>query len=87
MLDEAGALQQLLAHDRAITPEEVADAVREALNHDRFLVLPHPQVAGYYAQRARDPDRWLGGMADPAAARGRGAVAMKTGRFQRLVAT
>jgi NAD(P)-dependent dehydrogenase (short-subunit alcohol dehydrogenase family) len=62
MLDEAGALQHLLAHDRALTPEEVADAVREALNHDRFLVLPHPQVAGYYAQRATDPDRWLGGM-------------------------
>jgi len=62
MLDEAGALQDLLAHDRALTPEEVADAVREALNHDRFLVLPHPQVAGYYAQRATDPDRWLTGM-------------------------
>jgi hypothetical protein len=33
-----------------------------ATSHDRFLVLPHPQVAGYYAQRATDPDRWLTGM-------------------------
>jgi len=46
MFEEAGAQQHLLAHDRALTPEKVADAVREALDNDRFLVLPHPQVAG-----------------------------------------
>ena len=28
----------------------------------RFLVLPHPEVAGMYAGRAGDPDRWLRGM-------------------------
>jgi hypothetical protein len=28
----------------------------------RFLVLPHPEVAGYYERRAADPDRWLAGM-------------------------
>jgi hypothetical protein len=28
----------------------------------RFLILPHPEVAGMYAGRAGDPDRWLRGM-------------------------
>jgi NAD(P)-dependent dehydrogenase (short-subunit alcohol dehydrogenase family) len=46
----------------AIEPEQVAEAVVEALADDRFLVLPHPEVATYYARRAADPDRWLRGM-------------------------
>jgi NAD(P)-dependent dehydrogenase (short-subunit alcohol dehydrogenase family) len=62
MLDQAGPLHDLLAHDRALEPHEVAAAAREALDGDRFYVLPHPQVADYYAQRAADPDRWLSGM-------------------------
>ncbi|MEU4714341.1 SDR family oxidoreductase, partial [Micromonospora purpureochromogenes] len=62
MLDNAGPLQELLSHDAAITPEDVAEATWQALHDDRFLVLPHPQVATYYAHRATDTDRWLGGM-------------------------
>jgi NAD(P)-dependent dehydrogenase (short-subunit alcohol dehydrogenase family) len=46
----------------AISPEQVADSVLEAMTDDRFLVLPHPEVAGYYAHRAAGPDRWLRGM-------------------------
>jgi NAD(P)-dependent dehydrogenase (short-subunit alcohol dehydrogenase family) len=46
----------------AISPERVADSVLEAMTDDRFLVLPHPEVAGYYAHRAAGPDRWLRGM-------------------------
>ena len=62
MLDEAGPLKDLLSHDTALTPEQVADTVTEALADDRFLVLPHPEVRDYYAHRATDTDRWLGGM-------------------------
>jgi NAD(P)-dependent dehydrogenase (short-subunit alcohol dehydrogenase family) len=62
MLEEAGALQELLSHDKALTPEEVAETVWEAVADDRFLVLPHPEVADYYAVRATQPDRWLAGM-------------------------
>ncbi len=62
MLDAAGPLQELLSHDSAVTPEDVADTVWEALQDDRFLILPHPEVAGYYATRATEPDRWLHGM-------------------------
>jgi len=28
----------------------------------RFLILPHPEVAGMYAGRAAETDRWLRGM-------------------------
>lgn len=62
MLDDSGPLKDLLSRDRALEPSEVADLVWEALQDERFLVLPHPQVAGYYAARAADPDAWLGGM-------------------------
>jgi NAD(P)-dependent dehydrogenase (short-subunit alcohol dehydrogenase family) len=62
MLEQAGPLQDLLSHDSALTPEEVAEEVWAAAADDRFLILPHPQVAGYYAARAQDTDRWLGGM-------------------------
>ena len=62
MLEDAGPLQELLSRDQAIKPEQVADAWIAALADDRFLVLPHPEVAGYYAARATDTDRWLAGM-------------------------
>jgi len=62
MLEAAGPLQELLSRDTALEPEEVADAAMTAIEEGRFLVLPHPEVAGYYAARAADTDRWLAGM-------------------------
>ena len=48
--------------DGMIEPEQAADAVIEALREERFLVLPHPQVAEYIRRKATDYDRWLHGM-------------------------
>lgn len=62
MLADAGPLQELLSHDTALEPEDVADAVWHGLQDDRFLILPHPEVKDYYALRATDTDRWLAGM-------------------------
>jgi NAD(P)-dependent dehydrogenase (short-subunit alcohol dehydrogenase family) len=62
MLDEAGPLKELLSRDRALEPAEVAEVVWQALQGDSFLVLPHPEVMGYYRARAADPDGWLAGM-------------------------
>ncbi|WP_308190216.1 SDR family oxidoreductase [Amycolatopsis sp. GM8] len=62
MLASTGPSGQLVMGASAIEPEEVADTVMEALADGRFLVLPHPEVAGYYARRATETDRWLGGM-------------------------
>jgi NAD(P)-dependent dehydrogenase (short-subunit alcohol dehydrogenase family) len=62
MLEDAGEMADLLVADGARTPEDVAEALMAAVADDRFLVLPHPEVARYYAHRAGDTDRWLGGM-------------------------
>ncbi len=61
MLDQTGAARDIIASDGALTTEAVAEVVWEALQDDRFLVLPHPETAGYYLSRATDTDRWLGG--------------------------
>jgi NAD(P)-dependent dehydrogenase (short-subunit alcohol dehydrogenase family) len=45
-----------------IEPEAVADAVVKGLREERFLILPHPEVARYQQNKASDPDRWLAGM-------------------------
>jgi len=62
MLDQAGRAGEVLLAPAAIAPAEVADRVEEALAGDRFLVLPHPEVADHYRRRATDPDRWLNAM-------------------------
>jgi NAD(P)-dependent dehydrogenase (short-subunit alcohol dehydrogenase family) len=45
-----------------LEPEQVADAVVEALREGRFLILPHPEVAEFFRHRATDHERWLRGM-------------------------
>jgi len=62
MLANSGPMEQLLVADGALTPDDVAEATMAAIREDRFLVLPHGQVAGYYRHRAEDTDRWLSGM-------------------------
>lgn len=46
----------------ALEPEEVAEAVVEGIANERFLILPHPEVATYFNRKAEDYDRWLRGM-------------------------
>jgi NAD(P)-dependent dehydrogenase (short-subunit alcohol dehydrogenase family) len=46
----------------ALEPEQVADAVVNGLDEERFLILPHPEVAEYFRRKATDYDRWLRGM-------------------------
>jgi len=49
--------------DGVLTPAQVADTVIAGLDAERFLILPHPEVATYTRRKAEDPDRWLAGMA------------------------
>ena len=62
ILDNAGPVRELLSHDIALEPGQVAETVWQALHDDRFLILPHPQVQGYYQYRATNTDGWLAGM-------------------------
>ncbi|MEU7872022.1 SDR family oxidoreductase [Dactylosporangium sp. NPDC049140] len=45
-----------------LSAESVADSVVAGLEAEKFLILPHPEVARYYLHRATDTDRWLAGM-------------------------
>jgi NAD(P)-dependent dehydrogenase (short-subunit alcohol dehydrogenase family) len=45
-----------------IEPEDVADAVVAGIGDERFLILPHENVAGFMALKGSDPERWLRGM-------------------------
>ncbi|MGX1268983.1 NAD(P)-dependent dehydrogenase (short-subunit alcohol dehydrogenase family) [Streptomyces phaeoluteigriseus] len=62
MLEASGTAGDLVLKPTAIEPKDVADALFEGIAQDRFLILPHPEVAGYYQARAGDPDRWLSTM-------------------------
>jgi NAD(P)-dependent dehydrogenase (short-subunit alcohol dehydrogenase family) len=62
MLTGSGSAGDLVLAPTAIEPEAVADALFAGIEEDRFLILPHPEVAGYYQARAAEPDRWLAGM-------------------------
>jgi NAD(P)-dependent dehydrogenase (short-subunit alcohol dehydrogenase family) len=46
----------------SVSVEQVADSVIEGLAAEKFLILPHPEVAEYFRRKANDHDRWLRGM-------------------------
>jgi NAD(P)-dependent dehydrogenase (short-subunit alcohol dehydrogenase family) len=48
--------------DSALEPEQVAEDVVKGLEAERFLILPHGEVAEYVRRKAADHDRWLRGM-------------------------
>jgi NAD(P)-dependent dehydrogenase (short-subunit alcohol dehydrogenase family) len=45
-----------------LTVEQAAKAIADGIEQDRYLILPHPEVAGYVQRQATDRDRWIGGM-------------------------
>jgi NAD(P)-dependent dehydrogenase (short-subunit alcohol dehydrogenase family) len=46
----------------SVSAEEVAEAAIRGIAEERFLILPHPEVAEYFRRKAQDYDRWLRGM-------------------------
>jgi NAD(P)-dependent dehydrogenase (short-subunit alcohol dehydrogenase family) len=46
----------------SLSPEQVSESVVAGLREERFLILPHPEVAEYFCRKADDYDRWLRGM-------------------------
>ncbi len=51
-----------MANQVGLSPDEVAEVVVEGLREENFLILPHPEVSGYFEYKATDYDRWLAGM-------------------------
>ena len=45
-----------------IEPEDVAEAVVRGVRDERFLILPHEEVARHLALKGAEPERWLNGM-------------------------
>jgi NAD(P)-dependent dehydrogenase (short-subunit alcohol dehydrogenase family) len=45
-----------------IEPEDVAEALVSGMREERFLILPHEEVARHMALKGADPERWLKGM-------------------------
>jgi len=58
----SGSVSRQAAVDGVLTPDQVAASVLAAVAEERFLILPHPEVATYERRRAEDRDRWLNGM-------------------------
>ena len=61
MLRRAGIGSQNV--DGVLSPEQVAQCVVEAIDEERFEILPHPQVLGYMRRKTENYSRWIGGMA------------------------
>ena len=59
---EAEGTRRSFLLDSALEPEQVADDVVKGIEAERFLILPHGEVAEYVRRKANDPDRWLRGM-------------------------
>ena len=49
--------------DGVLSAEDVADAAVAGLVAESFLILPHPKVRQYMANKVENYDRWIGGMA------------------------
>jgi NAD(P)-dependent dehydrogenase (short-subunit alcohol dehydrogenase family) len=54
--------QAVAASGDIVSVEHVAETVVQGLRDETFLILPHPEVGTFFAQKAADPDRWLAGM-------------------------
>jgi NAD(P)-dependent dehydrogenase (short-subunit alcohol dehydrogenase family) len=50
------------AGDGVLSSEDVAQICIDAIRDERFLVLPHAEVATYAERKGADRERWLGGM-------------------------
>jgi NAD(P)-dependent dehydrogenase (short-subunit alcohol dehydrogenase family) len=59
---EAAAAAAALSAGGLIEPEDVAEAVVAGIREERFLILPHENVARFMARKGTDPERWIRGM-------------------------
>jgi hypothetical protein len=58
----AAATKAVTSAGAVLTPEAVAELVLEAVDDERFLILPHPEVLEMYRRKGADYEKWLSGM-------------------------
>jgi len=56
------AVRTVTAAGAVLGADEVADEIVRAIDEERFLVLPHPEVLDYFQRKGGDYERWLDGM-------------------------
>lgn len=61
MLDRDDPVHQFL-QVQSISADEAAATIAEGIRDERFLILPHPQVAEFFQMKSADHDRWVRGM-------------------------
>jgi NAD(P)-dependent dehydrogenase (short-subunit alcohol dehydrogenase family) len=52
----------MVSTGEVLSPDAVAEAALEGIRDERFLILPHPEVAAYMQAKAGDTQGWLDGM-------------------------
>ena len=57
--DESAAPPDGGALGEVLMPQDVAGTVIEAMDAERFLILPHPRVGASFLRKATDYDAWL----------------------------
>ncbi len=58
-----GAIRDImLGIAEPLEPEQVAGSVIEGIEQEKFLILPHPEVAEFFRRKGDDYERWLKGM-------------------------
>jgi NAD(P)-dependent dehydrogenase (short-subunit alcohol dehydrogenase family) len=45
-----------------LTVEQAAATIADGIEEDRFLILTHPEVLGFFQNKANDYGRWIAGM-------------------------
>ena len=48
--------------ETALDAEDVAESVIAGLETEKFLILPHAEVADYFRHKGEDYERWLRGL-------------------------
>jgi NAD(P)-dependent dehydrogenase (short-subunit alcohol dehydrogenase family) len=59
MVAQASPAAISLVRDRLMEPEDVAIAIWDGIQGDRFFIFPHPVISDYYRAKANDHESWM----------------------------
>ena len=77
------ASQAFASMGMLLDPNAVATCTLQGIEREEFLILPHPEVRGFFQKKSENIDRWLGGMRRFLAQVQQGGAAVDSGRAPR----